>query len=67
MPTGTHCASGGPKATAALRGEGEGEATNIYAKAFGQDPRSSHLAQLQGYRIFEIGAARLVVSRTTTT
>jgi membrane protease subunit HflC len=47
-----------------LRGEGEGEATNIYAKAFGQDPAFFSIWRtLQGYRdIFENGAARLVVS-----
>jgi modulator of FtsH protease HflC len=47
-----------------LRGEGEGEATNIYAKAFGQDPGFFSIWRtLQGYRdIFASGAARLVVS-----
>jgi membrane protease subunit HflC len=53
------------KATADnLRGEGEAEATNIYAKAFGQDPAFFSIWRtLQGYRdIFDSGAARLVVS-----
>ena len=53
------------KATADnLRGEGEGEATNIYAKAFGQDPAFFSIWRtLQGYHdIFDSGAARLVVS-----
>lgn len=47
-----------------LRGEGEGEATTIYAKAFGQDPTFfSFWRTLQGYRdVFESGTARLVVS-----
>lgn len=47
-----------------LRGEGEGEATNIYAKSFGQDPAFFSIWRtLQGYRdIFDSGAARLVVS-----
>jgi membrane protease subunit HflC len=47
-----------------LRGEGEGEATNIYAKAFGQDPAFFSIWRtLQGYRdIFDSGSARLVVS-----
>ena len=40
-----------------LRGEGEGEATNIYAKAFGQDPAFFSIWRtLQGYRdIFDSG------------
>jgi len=53
------------KATADnLRGEGEGEATNIYAKSFGQDPAFFSIWRtLQGYRdIFDSGSARLVVS-----
>jgi membrane protease subunit HflC len=53
------------KATADnLRGEGEGEATNIYSKAFGQDPAFFSIWRtLQGYRdIFDSGSARLVVS-----
>ena len=47
-----------------LRGEGEGEATTIYAKAFGQDPAFFSIWRtLQGYRdIFDNGSARLVVS-----
>jgi membrane protease subunit HflC len=53
------------KATAdKLHGEGEGEATTIYAKAFGQDPAFFSIWRtLQGYRdIFDSGTARLVVS-----
>jgi membrane protease subunit HflC len=53
------------KATAdKLRGEGEGNATTIYAKAFGQDPGFFSIWRtLQGYRdIFDSGSARLVVS-----
>ena len=47
-----------------LRGEGEGEATKIYAQSFGRDTDFfSFWRTLQGYRdIFESGAARLVVS-----
>jgi modulator of FtsH protease HflC len=47
-----------------LRGEGEGDATKIYAEAFGQDPAFFSIWRtLQGYRdIFEAGAARLVVT-----
>ncbi len=47
-----------------LRGEGEGEATKIYAQSFGRDTEFfSFWRTLQGYRdIFETGAARLVVS-----
>lgn len=47
-----------------LRGEGEGEATNIYAKAFGQDPAFFSIWRTyQGYRdIFDSGSARLVLS-----
>ncbi len=47
-----------------LRGEGEGEATNIYAKAFGQDPGFFSIWRTyQGYRdIFDSGSARLVLS-----
>jgi membrane protease subunit HflC len=53
------------KATAdKLRGEGEAGATNIYAKAFGQDPGFFSIWRtLQGYRdIFDSGAERLVLS-----
>jgi membrane protease subunit HflC len=53
------------KATADnLRGEGEAEATDIYAKSFGQDPAFFSIWRtLQGYRdIFDAGAARLVVT-----
>ena len=53
------------KATADnLRGEGEAEATNIYAKAFGQDPAFFSIWRTyQGYRdIFESGNARVVLS-----
>ncbi|HBK07352.1 MAG TPA: protease modulator HflC [Acetobacteraceae bacterium] len=47
-----------------LRGEGEAEATNIYAKAFGQDPAFFSIWRTyQGYRdIFDSGSARLVLS-----
>lgn len=47
-----------------LRGEGEGEATNIYAKAFGQDPAFFSIWRTyQGYRdLFNSGSARLVLS-----
>jgi membrane protease subunit HflC len=47
-----------------LRGEGEGDATKIYAQSFGQDPPFFSIWRtLQGYRdIFESGAARLVVT-----
>ena len=47
-----------------LRGEGEGEATGIYAAAFGQDPAFFRLWRtLQGYReVFEGGNARLVLT-----
>lgn len=47
-----------------LRGEGEGEATNIYARSFGRDMEFFSIWRtLQGYRdIFDSGAARLVVS-----
>lgn len=47
-----------------LRGEGEGEATGIYAKAFGQDPEFFRLWRtLQGYRdVFGSGNARLVLT-----
>ncbi len=47
-----------------LRGEGEGEATNIYAKAFGQDPAFFSIWRTyQGYHdIFASGSARLVLS-----
>ena len=47
-----------------LRGEGEAEATNIYAKAFGQDPAFFSIWRTyQGYRdIFGSGSARVVLS-----
>lgn len=47
-----------------LRGEGEGEATNIYARSFGQDMEFFSIWRtFQGYHdIFDSGAARLVVS-----
>ncbi len=47
-----------------LRGEGEGEATRIYAQSFGQDPAFFSIWRtLQGYHdIFAGGSARLVVS-----
>ena len=47
-----------------LRGEGQGQATTIYAKAFGQDPAFfSFWRTLQGYHdIFVNGTARLVIS-----
>jgi membrane protease subunit HflC len=47
-----------------LRGEGEGDATKIYAQSFGQDPAFFSIWRtLQGYRdIFDGGAARLVVT-----
>lgn len=47
-----------------LRGEGEAQATAIYAKAFGQDPAFfSFWRTLQGYRsIFDAGSARMVVT-----
>ena len=47
-----------------LRGEGEGEATKIYAQSFGRDMDFFSIWRtLQGYRdIFDSGAARLVVS-----
>ena len=47
-----------------LRGEGEAEATNIYAKAFGQDPAFFSIWRTyQGYRdIFDSGSARVVLS-----
>ena len=47
-----------------LRGEGEAEATHIYAQSFGQDPAFFSIWRtLQGYRdIFATGAARIVVS-----
>jgi membrane protease subunit HflC len=47
-----------------LRGEGEGDATKIYAQSFGQDPPFFSIWRtLQGYRdIFDSGAARLVVT-----
>jgi membrane protease subunit HflC len=47
-----------------LRGEGEAEATRIYAQSFGQDPAFFSIWRtLQGYHdIFATGSARLVVS-----
>jgi membrane protease subunit HflC len=47
-----------------LRGEGEAEATRIYAQSFGQDPSFFSIWRtLQGYHdIFATGSARVVVS-----
>ncbi len=47
-----------------LRGEGEADATRIYAQSFGQDPAFFSIWRtLQGYRdIFSNGAARLVLT-----
>nr|WP_294517211.1 protease modulator HflC [uncultured Rhodopila sp.] len=47
-----------------LRGEGEAEATHIYAQSFGQDPGFFSIWRtLQGYHdIFATGSARVVVS-----
>ena len=47
-----------------LRGEGEAEATNLYAKAFNQDPNFFAIWRtLQGYRdAFDKGNARLVLT-----
>lgn len=47
-----------------LRGEGEADATRIYAQSFGQDPAFFAIWRtLQGYRdIFDGGAARLVLT-----
>lgn len=47
-----------------LRGEGEAEATRIYAQSFGQDPGFFSIWRtLQGYHdIFATGSARLVVT-----
>jgi membrane protease subunit HflC len=47
-----------------LRGEGEAEATRIYAQSFGQDPAFFSIWRtLQGYHdIFATGSARMVVS-----
>ena len=47
-----------------LRGEGEAEATNIYAKAFSQDPEFFGIWRTyQGYRdAFDSGGARLVIT-----
>lgn len=53
------------KATAdQLRGEGEAQATGIYAAAFGQDPQFfAFWRTMQGYRdIFDSGSARMVVT-----
>ena len=48
----------------ARRGEGEGEATRIYAQSFGQDPGFFAIWRtLQGYRdVFDSGSARLVLT-----
>jgi modulator of FtsH protease HflC len=47
-----------------LRGEGEAEATKIYAQSFGQDPNFFSIWRtLQGYHdMFATGSARLVVT-----
>jgi membrane protease subunit HflC len=47
-----------------LRGEGEAEATRVYAQSFGQDPSFFSIWRtLQGYHdIFATGSARLVVT-----
>ncbi len=47
-----------------LRGEGEAEATKIYAQSFGRDPQFfSVWRTLQGYRdVFDGGNARLVLT-----
>ena len=47
-----------------LRGEGEAEATGVFAKSFGQDPEFFQIWRtLQGYReVFEAGNARLVLT-----
>jgi membrane protease subunit HflC len=47
-----------------LRGEGEAQATQIYAKAFSQDPAFYSIWRTyQGYRdIFDTGSARLVIT-----
>lgn len=47
-----------------LRGEGEAQATETYAKAFGQDPAFfAYWRTLQGYRnVFDNGSARLVIT-----
>jgi len=47
-----------------LRGEGEAEATRIFAKSFGRDPQFFGVWRtLQGYRqVFEGGSARLVLT-----
>jgi membrane protease subunit HflC len=47
-----------------LRGEGEADATRIYAQSFGQDPGFFAIWRtLQGYRdIFDSGTARLVLT-----
>jgi modulator of FtsH protease HflC len=47
-----------------LRGEGEAEATRIYADAFNRDPQFFNIWRtLQGYRdVFESGNARLVLT-----
>jgi membrane protease subunit HflC len=53
------------KATADnLRGEGEGQATKIYAQAFGQDPAFFSIWRtFQGYHdVFDNGAGRIVIS-----
>ena len=61
--TGTHRAAGGRQGDRRKnRGEGEGEATSIFAKSFGQDPAFFSIWRtLQGYRdVFDSGNARLV-------
>jgi membrane protease subunit HflC len=47
-----------------LRGEGEAEATKIYASSFGRDPQFFSIWRtLQGYRdVFDGGSARLVLT-----
>jgi membrane protease subunit HflC len=47
-----------------LRGEGEAEATKIYAQSFGRDPQFFSIWRtLQGYRdVFDGGSARLVLT-----
>jgi membrane protease subunit HflC len=46
------------------RGDGEAQATGIFAKSFGQDPGFFSIWRtLQGYRdVFETGNARLVLT-----
>ena len=47
-----------------LRGDGEAEATTVFAKSFGQDPEFFQIWRtLQGYReVFDTGNARLVLT-----